>query len=122
MIKNIFVILISLVCLIAILATETLYNQPLFEWSTTTIANIQAGAKPYQFTLWELYSTGGLVVASAVPIVVPLVMTTTQRPRAVYYVVFLAAVFLVMNITKLAYFQARPFWISSSIVGPECSN
>jgi len=34
---------------------------------------------------------------------------------------YIAAVFFVMNVTKLAYWQARPFWVDSSIIGKECS-
>lgn len=61
-------------------------------------------------------------MACAAPIVVALYHTTTQRPRAVYYIVVLAAIFLVMNITKLAYHQARPFWVSFAIEAGSCSS
>ena len=39
-----------------------------------------------------------------------------------YYIVVLAAIFLVMNITKLAYHQARPFWVSFAIEAGSCSS
>lgn len=38
-----------------------------------------------------------------------------------YYLVVLAAIFLVMNISKLYYHQARPFWVSYSIEAGSCS-
>jgi membrane-associated phospholipid phosphatase len=36
--------------------------------------------------------------------------------------VVLAMIFLVMNITKLAYNQARPFWVSYAIEAGSCSS
>ena len=107
--------------MIVIFATEPLYNIPLFNWSITTIPKLQEGTSSFQNTMWEAYSTAGLVVASALPIGVSFVYTTTQRPRAVYYTMYIAAVFFVMNVTKLAYWQARPFWVAPDIIGKECS-
>ena len=101
--KQLIAILLSISSLIIILATEPFYSTKLFDWSTSAINNLQANSKPYQISIWEGYSTAGLVVASALPIVICVVMTTSQRPRAVYYVVLLSAIFFVMNVTKLAY-------------------
>lgn len=38
-----------------------------------------------------------------------------------YYTVLLATIFLVMNVTKLDYHQARPFWVSPDIEAGSCS-
>ena len=113
--KLIVTILISVVSLVVILATEPLYNIDLLNWSMTEIPKLQDGRSSFSFKMWETYSTVGLVIASVLPIGISFVYTTSQRPRAVYYTCYISAVFLVMNITKLAYWQARPFWAAADI-------
>jgi|688.fasta_scaffold375282_2 hypothetical protein len=75
--RTIVYIVISIFTLIVILATEPLYNATLFNWSITTIPKLQAGTSSFQNSMWEAYSTAGLVVASALPIGVSFVYTMT---------------------------------------------
>ena len=70
-------IVCSLVVLLAIILTEPMYNQSLYDWSFTKIPEVQSKVSETGFLIWELYSTGGLVVACAAPIVYTLYKTTT---------------------------------------------
>lgn len=112
---------LSAISLAAILLTEPMYNSSLYNWSLDKIPTVQT-RNAEVFSLWELYSTGGLVVACAAPVVYSLYKTTTERARAVYYTMVLGAIFLVMTISKLSYAQARPFWVSSDIEAGSCSS
>ena len=67
----------------------------------------------------QLY-TDSVVLVIAAPIVVSL-LDFKQRARAFYYVVMLTTMLFAMNITKLAYHQARPFWVSPEIKAHHCS-
>lgn len=112
----------SIAVLLAILLTEPMYNQSLYDWSLTKIPELQDKVSERGFLMWELYSTGGLVVACAAPVVYSLYKTTTERPRAVYYTMVLSAIFLVMTVSKLSYHQARPFWVAANIEAGSCSS
>ena len=67
---------LSAISLAAILLTEPMYNPSLYDWSYTKIPAVQ-DKNDSVFTLWELYSTGGLVLACAAPVVYSLYKTTT---------------------------------------------
>ena len=120
--ETLFVIICSIVALIIILVTEPIYNLDLFNWSLIEIPVLQVNTTNSGFVIWDIYSNVCLVIACGAPIVWALAHTLTQRHRAVYYVIVLSAIFLVMNITKLIYHQARPFWDSSSIKAGSCSS
>mmetsp|Transcript_23036 Transcript_23036/g.30626 ORF Transcript_23036/g.30626 Transcript_23036/m.30626 type:complete len:216 (+) Transcript_23036:217-864(+) len=44
-----------------------------------------------------------------------------ERPRAFYYIVLLTAFLFVMNVGKLFYHQARPYWLSPNVHAYSCS-
>ena len=48
-------------------------------------------------------------------------ITDSERGRAFYHVMFLAAAMFMMNVTKMAYAQPRLFWYVSAIVPDECT-
>jgi len=60
------------------------------------------------------------VIVLIAPIVVGM-LRFNDRARAFYYVVMLTALLCVMNLGKLFYHQARPFWVSSAIQAYSCS-
>jgi membrane-associated phospholipid phosphatase len=55
------------------------------------------------------------------PFIIPLVWNLKQRPRAVYYALFLSGVFLMSNGLKTTFHQPRPFWTSTGITPYGCS-
>jgi membrane-associated phospholipid phosphatase len=57
--------------------------------------------------------------AKAVPFIAALIMHK-ERARAAYYFIFYSALALVVNITKLTYEQARPFWVSTAVKAYKC--
>lgn len=111
---------VSIITLIIIIYTEPQYNQTLFDKSLTIIPNIQEGASNFKIFMWRAYSNGGLVLAEGLPIVVCSIILN-QRARAFYYVVALGCLLITMNVTKLYYHQARPFWASADVQAFGCS-
>ena len=121
--SNLLVNIVSSVFVFAlIIYTQSFYNAPLFDYSTyTEIQIIQQKLSPACITAWQLWSGIGLTIASTIPIIVPLVWNLSNRPRAVYYAVFIAGLDFWMNTLKTTYHQARPFWDNVQITPYGCS-
>ena len=68
-----------------------------------------------------MYSNGGIGLVLAAPVVGCLIVLH-QRARAFYYVTFIGCTLLIMNVTKLYYHQARPYWASEDVQAFSCSS
>lgn len=99
---NIGVHLVSFFTIFFILIVETSYSQSLFDSSIDFIAGIQEGASDAKKTIWGLYSNLGIACVVGVP---PFVyfLVFWDRLNALVHVIFLTAMLLVMNLTKLFY-------------------
>jgi len=112
--------LVSLLALILILMVETYYRDSLYQSSLGFIKDIQAGASDTAATLWSLYSNVGVASAVGVPPLV-LFLVYWRRIEGLYYAISLTAMLFLMNVTKLWYHEARPYWSDSDIRAFDCS-
>ena len=111
----------ALFSLVLIFLAEMFYRQPLFNYSLTFIKQIQAGASPGQATLWHAYSNVGLYSIQGVPLVISFVIPS-ERTRCAYYFAVFLVLMVFQNITKLAYHDPRPFWVSQDVQALSCSS
>lgn len=85
--------------LLAIMMLAIAYDQSLFDYSLTYIAEIQDGASDFKIFAWEAYSTAMLYT-----VVVPTLVTYPfpgQRGRCFYYIMLMTVIGLVMAVLKL---------------------
>lgn len=104
-----------------IIYSETSYSQTLFDKSLEVIPNIQNGSTKGDFkvNMWSFYSNAGLGAVIALPIII-FYLLFHERVRCFYYVACFGAFTLLMNVTKLYYHQARPFWASPDVQAFGC--
>jgi len=69
--------------------------------------------------MWKTVTEMILLVIAG-PIVLGM-LRFKDRARAFYYVVMLTTLLFIMNVGKLFYWQARPFWVSPDIEAYACS-
>lgn len=74
-----------------------------------------------QIEFWKIWTDVGLIAIIAVPIGV-FYLLPDQRLRCVYYLKVFTLITTIMNLTKLAYADARPYWASAEITAYKCSN
>lgn len=110
----------SLASLVLIIVMEPWYRQGLFNSSIDTIVKIQSDASETAIVIWKGYSNLAIVVVMVAPIVASL-LRFHERCRAFYYVVMLTAMLFTMNVSKLCYWQPRPFWVSPAVQAFDCS-
>ena len=105
--------------LLVIIGVELAYRKPLFDYSFTAIKTIQANSTKAGIFTFEAFSFVG---AGALYFVVFIVLfNCDSRARAFYHILFLTACIFVMNITKMAYFEPRPYFVDIDIVPHGCS-
>ena len=110
---------ISALTLVLILVAEPIYSQSLFDSSLTFIADLQSTISDPGFEIWRLYSDSIALIIAA-PILISM-LKFRERARAFYYTLMLTSMLFVMNVGKLTYHQARPFWVSADIKAGSCS-
>ena len=103
------------------LLLEYYYIIPLWPKSENYIIGLQTGASDAKKKFWHIYSDVGLYVVMAVAPIVML-LYTSQRPRLFYYISVLAGLLFVMNVSKLFYHNARPFWQWADVEAISCSS
>ena len=103
-----------------ILMIETWYRQPLFDSSLDFIERIQKDASEAVAVTWEIYSNLGVFSLIAIP-PVALYIIWWKRMHSFYYVIMITSMLAMMNITKLWYHEARPFWVRDNIEAYGCS-
>jgi membrane-associated phospholipid phosphatase len=108
------------VSLILIIGVEFAYRKPLFERSIVLQEAIQANITPSGITVFTGLSSWG----AGPPYFGFFVWVFLQesRGRAFYYALFLTFTMFVMNITKMAYHEPRPFMYSETIMPFGCSS
>lgn len=110
----------SMASLVLIIVTEPWYRQGLFDSSLDSIIIIQSDATETAIAIWKGYTNSALIVAMIAPIIASL-LRFHERCRTFYYVVMLTAMLFIMNVSKLCYWQARPFWVWPAIQAFDCS-
>ena len=69
--------------------------------------------------VWKIY-TDSAWFALIIPIVIAM-LRFKDRARAFYYIVMLTGILIVMNLGKLFYHEARPYWVSPDVQAHSCS-
>ena len=90
------------------------YDLKLFNSSLDYIEKIQDGASVASQTIWNLYSNIGVAAIVGLPPAI-ILLVFWDRLHSFMYVVMITALFFIMNVGKLWYWQARPFWAREEI-------
>jgi membrane-associated phospholipid phosphatase len=112
-------IVLAFVVLAAIIGIEFAYRKPLNNSTIKAIHRMQEHETSGALRAWKSFSDSGV---GTMPIFV-LVMTIdyTQRARQVYWMFLITALYTIQNITKMAYTEARPFWVDPTVFAKDCS-
>jgi uncharacterized membrane protein SirB2 len=96
---------------VAVIVAELFYRQPLFNYSMDLQRALITNAAG-QFILEgiSLITNGALYYAAFM-----IMFNWRSRARAFYYLFFLTSCGFIMNITKMAYHEPRPFMIDPKI-------
>ncbi len=98
---------------------EFAYREPLYQYSIRQQIALQPNITKGGLFIFEALSFWGNGAPYFLAFFVIFVMS--NRPRAFYYVLFLTACGFLMNITKMAYHEPRPFMYTREIKVYGCS-
>ena len=109
----------SIGALFAILLSEPLYRDTLYNDSLDLIVQIQSAASASEISFWKTYTQVSLY---AMCIGIPLVYNVyiRNRQKVVYYAVCVTVNMFLTNFLKLVYADPRPFWSSDNIQALSC--
>lgn len=120
MVKRIVFQILSLCCLTALIATNRLYRQQLFDITLSFVPILQKSAGETQINFWTIYTDVAYALVNYVPIGI-FYLIYGQRERSFYYLLAWAGNGYLLNLTKLSYHAARPFWVSQEIQALDCT-
>ncbi len=112
--------ILFLVALGLIFWFETLYKQPLYDYSHEFIISLQESRTPFfDFLFTWLASLGdGIVYA----LIFLHVLNKDGKTRGFYYLLFFIVCLAFQNITKMAYHDPRPYMTDDRIIPMKCSH
>jgi len=104
---------------ILVFSLEFAYRDALFNYSIEQQKALQASITAFGLVVFEGFSLWGNGAPYFLAFFV--VFNQSNRPRAFYYVMFLTACGFLMNTSKMAYHEPRPFMVTPDIKAYGCS-
>ena len=113
--------IVSILVLAAIIATNFLYRDILFNLSLEFIPVIQQNADRTETNFWLYYSDVAYIVINY-PVIALFYLILDQRFRSFYYLLAWTGNGFLMNLAKLSYHGPRPFWVGNDVMAIYCSS
>ena len=120
MLTNSSIFLLSLGSLAAIITTDLIIGDRLFEQSLDLIPSIQSEKTDASLNTWHIYSDLSIFLISRGSVLIVYAFIT-QRSRCFYYLFVASGIEAFVDILKLAYHEPRPYWVDSEVIPEHCS-